>query len=786
MNFRSLRFRIVVFFGWLFATVLAVVFALVTTASYQIARQQSGDDLRLGQRIFHRLQQQTRDRLLQSASVLTADYGFREAISSSHTATIASALQNQRERIGADIMLLSGLDGRAISASGSTLSDNNSELSRHIREAEVRSSAIGTLALGDNVYDVVTIPVLAPEPIAWVTLGFRINDELARDLGALTSLEVTFLHRQATGWSVVASTHGDSKTRSNLARATAAAYGGRPGSEPIETPGYETIAIPGDETDKGTVVIVLQSSSDKAVARFSQLRRTLILLSSLGLLGALVGSIFIARRITRPIQTLAETALQIQRGDYTQPAQIFEKDEIGAFAITFNHMRDAIVNRESEIRRLAYEDALTGLPNRICLEDKLQRMLAEGQVASLAVMIIDLDRFNHVNDTLGHAAGDVVLRIVAQRLCSAVRDFDLVGRFGSDVFALVVRIDDSFRLDAVVKRIQFTIEQDVSVDGEPVDVGCSVGIACYPIHGDDAGTLLRRADIAMHRAKRSHLGSASYEAQNDQIRRDQLNLLGEIRRAIQSDQLSLVYQPKMSVADGAIDGAEALVRWQHPTRGLVPPSEFIPFAEQTGAIRLITRWVIDHAAAQCGIWLRSGHAIKISINVSARDLLDRELPEYVRNTMIAHGAPAKMLCLEITESALMEEPIAAHTTVSRLHDLGIELAIDDYGTGYSSLAYIKQLPVNELKIDRAFVTNMTAHAEDAAIVRSTIELGHNLGLRVVAEGVESDRELALLAKFNCDVAQGYLISRPLGPGMFESWLASYRGRSHPLIAANSA
>ena len=315
------------------------------------------------------------------------------------------------------------------------------------------------------------------------------------------------------------------------------------------------------------------------------------------------------------------------------------------------------------------------------------------------------------------------------------------------------------------------------IDGQSMDMAAAIGIARFRDHGEEADALLRAADVAMYEAKRTKSRFAIYDPSHDERRQEFLTLLGELRRAVDAGELVLHYQPKMSLTEDRVTSVEALVRWRHPQRGLLEPSHFIPFAEQTGYISAITRWVLARAIEQCGVWERTGLRIRMCVNVSARDLrLEDELVHLISSSLQAAELPAGMLCLEITESGLMEDPRVAQVTLRKLRELGIATSIDDYGTGYSSLAYIKQLAVNELKIDRAFVAGMEADQRNAAIVRSTIELGHNLGLTVVAEGVETDHELAELRRYGCDAAQGYLFARPMPAAALERWLSGARDK----------
>jgi predicted signal transduction protein with EAL and GGDEF domain len=365
-----------------------------------------------------------------------------------------------------------------------------------------------------------------------------------------------------------------------------------------------------------------------------------------------------------------------------------------------------------------------------------------------------------------------VLRSVGKRLLEVLRKSDTVARLDGDEFAVLLpdaTLDESYE---IVAKIQAVLERPVNISGQLLDIGSSTGIATYPEHGADGGEMLRHADIAMHAAKRSHKGVAVFDPNSPLPRRGQLTLLGELRKAVERDELMLYFQPKVNLRTGKTSHCEALVRWIHPERGFVPPLEFIPFAEQTGYIRTITCWVIKAAIRQCSDWQSRGLDMCISVNISARDLLDPDLPGLVADSLKQHGVAADRICLEITESGFMEDTTQALQVLTQFAALGVCLSIDDYGTGYSSLSYIRKLPIQELKIDQSFVKNMVKDRDDATIVRSTIELGHNMGLKVVAEGVEDQFVWDLLRELGCDHAQGYFMSRPLPPKDLETWLAA--------------
>jgi diguanylate cyclase (GGDEF)-like protein len=447
-------------------------------------------------------------------------------------------------------------------------------------------------------------------------------------------------------------------------------------------------------------------------------------------------------------------------------------DEIGILAQGLDHMRAGIAEREQQILKLAYEDSLTQLPNRSQFGERLQReiLLAAAEQRTLSIFVMDLDRFKFVNDTLGHSVGDHVLSEVAARLRNLMSEGDCVARLGGDEFAVLMLTGEQERSVDLARSIITALEQPIDFAGQPLDVGASIGIALYPAHASDAQTLLRNADIAMYVAKRNRTGYTIYDPRYDTSQQEHLSLLGELRRAVEQNELRLYYQPKVTLNSAGIHAAEALIRWVHPVRGLVPPGLFIPFAEHTGYIKMLTRWVLTEAIRQCGVWLRQQMHIEISVNLSARDLMTRDLPELISGLLAEHEVPAGMICLEITESGFMEDPAHAQRVLDRLSAIGLRLSIDDYGTGYSSLSYIMKLPVNELKIDRAFVSNMSEDADMMTIVRSTIELGHNLGLKVVAEGIEDSKAYALLRGLGCDFAQGYYISPPMAAEALPDWL----------------
>src|SRR4051794_36559598 len=440
---------------------------------------------------------------------------------------------------------------------------------------------------------------------------------------------------------------------------------------------------------------------------------------------------------------------------------------MGRTALTFGDVR-----RLAEVRRQASTDDLTGLPNRRHLDRSLRARLDVARLrgGSLALMLIDLDGFKELNDTLGHRAGDLVLEQIGPRLRGVLRSSDELARLGGDEFAVV--LSDAADAAAVGGRIRQALEAGLTIAGIDVRIGASIGIALSPEHGDASGTLLQRAEVAMYQAKAARSGHAFYERDRDRHSRERLALIGELRDAIGTDQLVLQFQPKLDVETGAIRDVEALVRWLHPERGLLGPGAFVPLAEQTGVMGELTQHVLDAALRQVAEWYAGGLDLTVAVNVSAATLLDEGWASDVASALVRHGVPASRLRIEITEDALMGDAERALRVVEGLVATGIGVSVDDFGTGYSSLGLLKHLPVDELKIDRTFIRDLLTDDADAAIVQSVVDLGGRLGLRTVAEGVEDSETLDRIAEYGVTVAQGFHIARPLPADELERWLAA--------------
>ncbi|HQR03225.1 MAG TPA: EAL domain-containing protein [Rhodocyclaceae bacterium] len=784
LKLRPLENHIVLFFVFLLAALGVANWITLETVGASSARQNVADQLKIGDRIFHHSVTQNVIQLTQGARVLAADFAFRQAIATGDRGTITSALTNHGARIDAQLMMLVNTEQKIIADTLQTRRIDLPFFLPHLlgeAERQGQSSAIATL--DGRLYQLVVVPVLAPIPIAWVVMGFAIDEKTVQGLSSLTGLQVSFLSRHGEGlWKMCASSLPASHQQPLIQ-----AIGNGTAILPFslksgdESGDYLTLVARQSTHNEEVVIAVLQKSEREAIAPIHDMVRNALLLSLLGIAIAMIGSVAIARTIARPVADLAGAARRIEGGDYAPIPITPRKDEIGDLAVALDHMREGIASREARITELAYRDSLTHLPNRLLFNDRLQQAIAiaSRRNQTLAILLLNLDRFRLVNDALGHANGDILLREVASRLQRTIRrKADTVARLGGDEFAMLLPDESANIASMLAGRLLQDLEQPFAIANQPVDVRASIGVVTYPLHGDTPTLLLRHADIALSMAKRNNTGHAVFDPRFEENNIERLSLMGELRTAVEQDQLVMHYQPKIDITGTGSLHAEALVRWQHPQRGFVPPFEFIPFAEQTGYIKAITLWVLDRCLAQCGQWRQAGRMVSLSVNLSTRDLLNPELATRLKGMLETHRCQAEWFTLEITESAIIDDPHHALANLDQLHQMGFHLSIDDFGTGYSSLSYLKRLPVDELKIDKSFVMGMVHHADDHTIVRSTIDLAHNMGLRVVAEGVETREILDALRSLGCDVAQGYLISKPVSDQDFERWMEESPWRTH--------
>ncbi len=763
---RSLITRLVGLSLLLLLLVQLAGFFVVRDSIARNARMQIAREFDTGEQVWLRLLDQNAEKLRQSAALLAADYGFRSAVSSDDLDTIASALENHGERIGAAMTALldTGLRVRAVSAAmpGVDLPATLAALAPTLAKPTEGGRIV---VVGGQPYQLVMVPMRAPLLVGWVLMGFPVGASLAEEMQRLLKIQLVLKVRQADGSLAAPVSTLD-------AQALGALLQMRGEIRELESAGATLLVrdIP-LEAVGGEARVLLLRSMDDVVAPYRNLQLLLAFITVGGVLLFGLGSGLMARRLATPLRSLLVATQRLSRGDYSVPLEdVARQDEIGNLARSFDRMRVDIAAQQAEIRHLAYWDRLTGLPNRENFRESVHQSITRSEPGTeLAVITLDLDRFKHVNDVLGYAFGDQLLKTVAAKLTDVLGDAaGVVARLGGNEFALLLEPGTPAQAAELAAAVARSLEVPLAIAEQTVDLSAGIGIACWPADAQDVDTLLSRSEIAMYVAKRKLEGPLRYDPVYDSASAQTLSLLTELRRAVDHGELRLYLQPKVTLADRATHAAEALVRWEHPQRGLVPPMQFIPFAEQTGYIRQLTLWMFEETARLLATPAAAG--LRVSVNLSTRDLLDLELSTRLDRLLQTHGVPASAFCLEITESAIMDDPQRAEAMLNRLSEQGFKLSIDDFGTGYSSLAYLKRLPVDELKIDKSFVMGMETDPDDAIIVRSTIDLAHNLGLSVVAEGVETAVILERLRELGCDEVQGYHISRPMPAQAFMAWL----------------
>ncbi len=769
----SFQARIACVLILLLSVVVGALTVAVKVATNDAVRAQAREQLQVGTRVFERLLDVRGRRLRDGVQLLAADFGFRDAVSSGDSPTIRSALQNQGARIGATDMFVLGMDGRVLASTVDQVPTGSVfPYDTALREARRTSQSMLFVPLQGLPHLLVEAPVLAPLPIARVVMGFSMDVTLAQELHSLTNLQVSFLTTEAGKVGTLVSTQPTELSASisqwmqvNESAAQHISLSEHNDRTYLSQP---LLLASSSGPEGGKVMALLQSPLDEAMRAFVALDRNIFGIAFAALLASLVGALLLARSVSLPVQSLARAAGRIGHGDYQTDVPLDRTDELGVLAKAISRMQAGIAERELQLAHNALHDALTGLPNRTLAMERLGSAIAADR--PIGLLYIGIDNLRELSESGGPTFVDKLLQQVAQTLLELVRPGDTVAHLITDEFLLLLENLDSDSAVAVADKLQQVLLQPHRFGGHDVAIDCRIGIAAFPSDGLSAEELLARSAIAMKDAADMPGRLQVYQHGRDLAHQRQVRLIRDLRRAAANNELSLHYQPKLDLRDKQVRQAEALLRWQHPQLGNVSPGEFIELAERTGSIQTLTRWVIEEGIRQLSEWSTRGLVVQLSLNISADDLLGSDLPERVVRLLGLHQVPAEQLIFEITESAIMREPEKALKVLNSLRDCGISLSVDDFGTGYSSLAHLKRLPVQELKIDQSFVRNLDETSEDAVIVRSTIEMSHNLGLKVVAEGVEYEHSLRLLERWNCDTAQGYLISRPLTAVAFEAWM----------------
>lgn len=719
--------------------------------------------------VFSRLIQNKAEQLALSVAVLTEDFGFKDAVTSNDENTIRSALLNHSARVKADIGILITREGQLISSKDIVLENNNTQFDLLREQAEKKGRAYDTVMIDGKAYQFVIYAVKAPIIVGYAGMGFEIKKEFSSELKKLTNLDVAFVRKTPAEITYLGGTLDD-ESRIALEKNLHDVKQG----VVFEYNQLMSLVVPVARQDS-ELVAVLQIPLSKVLSPFSSLNIQLFILALIFSVVAGVVALMLARSVTRPVRLLANIAQRIAQGDYKTPLQVKSNDELGDLAKAFITMQDAISEREQQVIYQSEHDPLTNLPNRSRVFPELLNAIETSlkTTNSFALLIVDIRNFTEINDELSQEIGDAILAKVALILSGHFAFDGTVLRFGSDEFLCIVPVDEVTSSVDTAEKVHGLFKSPMMLNHIQINVEVNIGIANYPYDADSAENLLRRASLALNYGRASSRNTCTYEQGWDELHLRRLHLFREFEKSLRNNHISLNYQPKINLDRPHDLGAEALVRWNHPQMGFIGPDEFIAVIESSGQITMLTRWVLKESIQQLKKMLDKNINITLSVNLSSLDLLVDDLPDYVGELLLAHQVPARNLFLEITESAIMREADKCLHNLKRLESLGVILSIDDFGTGYSSLSQLKKLPVSELKIDKSFILNLDTSDDDKLIVRSTIELGHTLGLSVTAEGVETEAVKAILVSYGCDTAQGYLYSRPLPSEKFMQWVDEY-------------
>ena len=768
----SLRSHILLPFIVLIITTSVAIIGSVLFATHNNINNQAEEELHTGKRIFERLMSARGDQLITSSEILVSDFGFKTAIASEDKNTILSALENYQQRISVDLMMIHNLDGALVST---TNKNHPYKLTKDITDKIKEDGGILTaLLIKDSAYQVAILPVMAPTTIAWATVGVAIDDKFANELKTLTNLDISF--------------SGNAKDRKDNLESfhisTLSTNASKKQNQPNDTMMHVTtpqdeeflsLPIPITENNEFLIQAYVFSSLTSAYAQYNPLKWQIFVITLLALIFSIIGALFISKNISQPIAFFVKAARRISDGHYNeQTAQCVQNSqEISELEESFRKMQTGIAERESKILHQAYYDTLTSLPNRTQTKDYINTLIKTENGTEFSVISINIIGFSQINDTFGFDVGDSFLKTFAERLDESSGKNNISARLSADDFITVMT---SACLDTIAKdtkHLKEALEESINISGIDIAVSIRLGVSLYPEHGADAEQLLRRSGIALNVAESRNISLDFYEPGEEKEHLKRIRLISDLGDAIKNNDLVMYYQPKVDLHTQTITQVEALIRWIHKDLGFIPPDDFIGLAESSGMMPDLTRWVLTSVAAQAKIWRQQEIDVIIAVNLSAHDIAHDGLPSFITQLLSEHQLKAKDLMLEITESAVMENPNQAIQVLEQFKSLGIDLSIDDFGTGYSSLSQLKSMPVDELKIDKSFILNLENNKDDQVIVQSTIQLGHNIGLRIVAEGVETQAAWHLLEQWGCDKLQGYFISRPVPADDFSSWFPHY-------------
>ena len=756
--FRSLSARLTVQFALLFAAAMLVVSAALSTFIAGAASREVASQLQSSGAVYDRLWQQRARELQNAAQLLARDFGFRAAVASGDQATMQSALGNAAARLRVRSAFIVSADGHVSSIDPSVSSAEAAALWTPLDDGRLSGVAV----LAGRPRQLVAAPIMAPVLIGWVVFAADLDAREMRGIEQLSAipLQAAVIVDDHDGWAEAAGSLSGLNQRdlpiieSHVARAAAFE---------MKVRGQRSIALAKSlPTFSGSnrAILLLAYPRAEAMADARKLQLALGLMTLLGLLLVAFATWKAAARITQPLARLDEAAGRLASGEHVQ-VRVRGEDELARLATSFNEMVGKIAEREQRITQLAFNDTLTGLPNRTMFQQQLEHHIraATGSGSLFALHCLDLDQFKVINDTLGHPAGDTLLVETGRRVQDAARGH-FVARLGGDEFVVLQTVgDDRDAIDRLARDILAAVGQPMCIDGNEFAPSTSIGIAIAPQDGVNGGGLLRSADLALYRAKEAGRGTyAFFEESLNERAQQRRQLETDLRQALERDEFELVYQPLFDLEQNRICSFEALLRWSHPQRGLIAPTEFVPVAEDTGLIVPIGAWVIREACAQAAHWPEH---VRVAVNVSAVQFHRGSLSESILRALADSGLVPGRLEVEITESIFLEGGEATLRLLHGLRSLGIRIALDDFGTGYSSLSYLQSFPFDKLKIDRSFIQNLLTRDGATAIVHAITELANALGIETTAEGVEETAQLMELRAHGCSSVQGYLFAEPM-------------------------
>ena len=772
----SLHARIGLFSLALFLAVQIPTLIMAYRGNNEVANERLSADLDHGTRTFRRVLDERGAQLALATRVLASDFAFRKALAVAEPATIQSALENHAARLRADFGLVLSPRRAVVASTGTATAGSPQLLASVAPEADESAGRSIILAFDRRLVQIAVVPVLAPDPVGWAAFGWDLDQRAANDLKQLVDVEITFLSASDTGAIQVSASTLPAALHEEIRQHVVGATLLTTDMRTVELGGetYASNAIALDDRRPPRAIVLTHQSVNKASAPFRKFTDLLTTLSIVGILGCVLGSSMLAGAIARPIRSLTAMTESMRAGDVGAHVSGKLTGELQGLADSFNRLIDSLRKRDAEVLQLAYFDGLTGLSNRVgFVKAASHRLSAAGNDVFAAVALLDIASSAQINSVLGHEVGDEVIRAVATKLRDALPESDLIARFGSDNFAVLLIKDSEKKLESTLKHLITQFDAPLHVVKQAIDVRMNVGWAQLRDDGFDLATVMRRADMALNVAKTKQLPVLRFNHAMEATTHTHFALLSDLKLAVTQHQLALYYQPKLSMHGDAV-GLEALLRWNLPLLGLILPDAVIGIAEQTGAVREVTRYVVAEAVQQLRRWSDDGLKKPVAVNISARDLQDDSFPRFVAEKLTASGVHASLLRFEITERALLDNLDAAAQTLRALQQIGIRVSLDDYGTGYATLTHISQLPVSELKIDRSFVTGLTPDTRNYAIVLSTVEMGHRLGMNIVAEGVETLAELDALRQSGCDEVQGYYFSKPLAARDVQQWMRDHR------------